>query len=305
MGNFILHRLKISICVIIGVICIVFVMARISGDVALTLAPVGASDEQIQKIRSQLNLDKSIPYQFVIFFKNAIQGNLGESIAYRRPAIEIINERLPATVTLGFTTFIISNGLGLIAGIFFALSKGKWTNLISKIIILLGQAIPPFIMATILMILFSVKMKILPTSGMGDWKNMVLPVLSLSWFNLSFVMRQMRSSLLDVLNMDYILAARLRGNNRLTVIWKHAFRNAAIPVVTMMSLCLTMLLSGQVFIEVVFRWPGIGELMVNSITARDYPMIQAITIVITLIVVSVMLLKDILYLIIDPRIRKN
>jgi peptide/nickel transport system permease protein len=278
-------------------------MARLSGDVALLMAPIGASDEQLHEIHVKLGLDNPIPIQYLIYLKNALQGDFGDSIAYQRSAMGIIAERMPATLKLGLTSFIISNMLGVIIGVFLAMRPGKWVDQSSKVFVLLGQAMPQFWLAVMLMLVFAVKFHWLPTSGMGTISHMILPLISLSWFPVSFVMRQMRSSLLDVMDMEYIKMAKLKGNSMRTVIWKHAVRNAAIPVVTMMTLGLMMILGGQVFIETIFRWPGIGELMVSSINGRDYPLIQASTIVIASAAILIMLIKDLLYAVIDPRIR--
>jgi peptide/nickel transport system permease protein len=302
MRRYVLKRLLLGVVTLIGITIIVFVLARLSGDVSLLLAPAGASNEQLHEIRVKFGLDKPIPVQYLIFLKDALQGDFGESIAYQRPAMDIIAERMPATLKLGLTSFIISNVLGVLIGVFLARRPGEWVDQSSKIFVLLGQALPQFWLAVMLMLVFAVKLHWLPTSGMGSVSHMILPVISLSWFSISFVMRQMRSSLLDVMDMEYIKMARLKGNSMLTVIWKHAVRNAAIPVITMMSLGLMMILSGQVFIESVFRWPGLGELMVSSINGRDYPLIQAVTIVITTAVILIMLIKDLLYAVIDPRI---
>ena len=303
MRRYVLKRLLFGVVTLIGVTVIVFVMARLSGDVALLMAPMGASDEHIHEIHVKLGLDKPIPIQYMLFLKNALQGDFGESIAYQRSAMDIIAERLPATLKLGLTSFIISNVLGVLIGVFLAMRPAKWVDQSSKIFILIGQAVPQFWLALMLMLVFAVKLHWLPTSGIGGIRHMILPVTSLVWIFSSYVMRQMRSSLLDIMDMEYIKMARLKGNPRRIVIWKHAVRNSAISVITTMSIGLIIILGGQVFIEVIFRWPGIGELMVSSINGRDYPLIQAIIIIIASIVILTMLIKDLLYMVIDPRIR--
>lgn len=303
MRRYVIKRLLLGVGTLLGVTLIVFVMARLSGDVALILAPTGATEEQLQEIRVQFGLDKPIPIQYLIYLKNAVQGDFGDSISFQRPVMEIIAERLPTTLQLGIISYIIANGIGIAAGVFLARRPKKWLENSSKIFIILGQAIPQFIVAVMLMLIFAVKLRWLPTSGIGGIRYMIMPVVSLCWFQIAFVMRQMRSSLLDVLDMEYIKMARIKGNPENVVIWKHAFRNAAIPIVTMMTMGLSMILGGQVFIEVIFRWPGIGELMVSSISGRDYPMTQAITIITAIAIIISMLIKDLLYVVIDPRIK--
>jgi ABC-type dipeptide/oligopeptide/nickel transport system permease component len=282
---------------------IVFVVARLSGDVARLYAPTSATAEDLQVVRVRLGLDKPIPVQYFIFVKDAVRGDFGTSFAYSRPAMEIVLNRLPVTLQLGLSSFVIGNVLGIILGILAALYRSKWVQWVGQSFALLGLAVPPFWLAVMLMLVFAVELRWLPTSGMGSIKHMILPVGSLSWFSLTFVMRVTRTSLLDTLDSEYVKLARIKGNPEWVVIIKHALRNALIPVVMLMGMQLAMLLGGSVFIENIFRWPGVGSLLVNSIDGRDYPLIQAITLLTSSALVFIMLVVDILFVYLDPRIK--
>lgn len=303
MRRYVLKRVLLGIITIIGVSMIVFVLARLSGDVARLYAPANATEEQLQAIRAKLGLDKSIPVQYYVFVKNALHGDFGTSITFGRPAIEVVLKRIPATLQLGVAAFVIGNSLGILLGILAAINRSKWVQWGAQSFALLGQAVPGFWLAVMLMLVFAVGLHWLPTSGMGGIKHMILPVVSLSWFSLSFVMRITRSSLLDTLDSEYVKLARIKGNSEWVVIIKHALRNALIPVVMLMGMQLAMLIGGAAFIETVFRWPGIGILMVNSISNLDYPLIQAITLVTSAALVFTMLLVDVLFVLLDPRIK--
>ena len=303
MRRYALKRVLLGILTIFGVSVIVFVIARLSGDVARLYVPTSATAEDLQVVRVRLGLDKPIPVQYFIFVKDALRGDFGTSFAYQRPAMEIVLNRLPVTLQLGLSSFVIGNVLGIALGILTALYRSKWVQWVGQSFALLGLAVPPFWLAVMLMLIFAVELRWLPTSGMGSVKHMILPVLSLSWFSLTFVMRVTRTSLMDTLDSEYVKFARIKGNPEWVVIIKHALRNALIPVVMLMGMQLAMLLGGSVFIENVFRWPGVGSLLVNSIDGRDYPLIQAITLLTSAALVLIMLIVDILFVYLDPRIK--
>jgi peptide/nickel transport system permease protein len=299
----VLNRVLLGFITILGVSIIVFFVARLSGDVVRLYAPANSTDEQLQLIRVQFGLDKPIPVQYYVFITNALHGDFGTSIRYGRPAIEIVANRIPATLQLGIPAFVIGNLLGILLGILAAVNRSKWVQWGAQSFALLGQAVPGFWLAVLLMLIFAVNLQWLPTSGMDGIKSMILPVISLSWFSLAFVMRITRSSLLDTLDSEYVKLARIKGNPEWVVILKHALRNALIPVVMFVGMQFAMLLGGSAFIETVFRWPGIGMLMVNSISNFDYPLIQAITLITSTALVFTMLLVDMLLVIVDPRIK--
>jgi peptide/nickel transport system permease protein len=303
LRRYVLKRVLLGIVTIIGVSIIVFVLARLSGDVARLYAPANATAEQLDMIRAKFGLDKPIPVQYWVFVKNALHGDFGTSVTFGRPAMEIVLKRIPATLQLGLAAFVIGNFFGILLGVLAAINRSKWIQWGAQSFALLGQAVPGFWLAVMLMMIFAVHLGWLPTSGMGGIKYMVLPVISLSWFSVAFVMRITRSSLLDTLDSEYVKLARIKGNPEWVVIIKHALRNALIPVVMLMGMQLAMLVGGAAFIETVFRWPGIGILMVNSITNLDFPLIQAITLVTSAALVLIMLVVDILFVYLDPRIK--
>ena len=303
MRRYVLKRVLLGIITIWGVSIIVFVVARLSGDVARLYAPANASAEQLDMIRARFGLDKPIPVQYWVFVKNAVRGDFGTSVTFGRPAMEVVLKRIPATLQLGLAAFVLGNVIGILLGVLAAINRSKWVQWGAQSFALFGQAVPGFWLAVMLMLVFAVQLGWLPTSGMGELKHMVLPVLSLTWFSVAFVMRVTRSSVLDTLDSEYVKLARIKGNPERVVIIKHALRNALIPVVMLMGMQFAMLIGGAAFIETVFRWPGIGILMVNSIQNLDFPLIQAITLVTSAALVFTMLLVDILFVYIDPRIK--
>jgi peptide/nickel transport system permease protein len=303
LRRYVLKRVLLGIVTIVGVSIIVFVLARLSGDVARLYAPANATAEQLDMIRAKFGLDKPIPVQYWLFVKGALRGDFGTSVTFGRPAMEIVLKRLPATLQLGLSAFIIGNIIGISLGVLAAINRSRWVQWGAQSFALLGQAVPGFWLAVMLMLIFAVYLGWLPTSGMGGIKHMILPVVALAWFSVAFVMRITRSSLLDTLDSEYVKLARIKGNPERVVIIKHALRNALIPVVMLMGMQLAMLIGGAAFIETIFRWPGIGILMVNSIQNLDYPLIQAITLVTSTALVFMMLVVDILFVYLDPRIR--
>jgi peptide/nickel transport system permease protein len=303
LRRYILTRLALGLITLIGVSLIVFFASRLAGDPAYLYAPAGSSQEIIDRYHVILGLDKPLPVQYYIFIKNAIQGNFGTSIDYGLPVIEIIAGRLPATLELGLISFILGNFVGLFLGILAATKRGTVLDWGVTGFSLLGQALPNFWLAIMLMIIFAVNLHWLPTSGTGGIQHLVLPVIATSWFNIAFVLRITRSAMLDVMDSEYVKMARIKGNPERMVIWKHALRNALIPVVTLAGMQLAMVIGGLAFTETVFNWPGIGRLMVTSISTLDYPMIQGIALITAAGVIVINLLVDLLLVVIDPRIK--
>jgi peptide/nickel transport system permease protein len=303
LRRYILNRILLGIITLIGVSIIVFLASRLAGDPAYLYAPAGSSQEIINRYHVILGLDKPLPVQYFIFIKNAIKGDFGTSIDYRLPVIEIIVGRLPATLELGLISFLVGNVVGLFLGIVAARRRGTVWDWGVTGFSLLGQALPGFWLAVMLMIIFAVDLHWLPTSGIGGIKHLILPVVSTSWFNTAFVLRITRSAMLDVIDSDYVKMARIKGNPERIVIWKHALRNALIPVVTLAGMQLAMVIGGLAFTETVFNWPGIGRLMVTSIGTLDYPMIQGIAVITAAGVIFINLLVDLSLVVVDPRIK--
>jgi peptide/nickel transport system permease protein len=303
MRRFILKRVLLALVTVIGVSIIVFYAARLSGDVAVLLAPSNATEEDIQNIRVQLGLDKPIVVQYYSFVKDAVHGDFGDSIRYDKPVFDLILNRVPATLELGLVGFSLALVIGILFGVLASTKRGTILDWSGRIFAMVGQSIPNFWTGIMLILLFGVILGWLPTSGAGGIKNLIMPAFSMAWFSISAIMRITRSSMLDVLDSEYIKLARIKGNLERTVIWKHALRNAIIPVVALSGLQLASLIGGQVIIESVFRWPGIGSLMLEAINSRDYALIQAGVLLVAVGVITVNLLVDLLFGLIDPRIR--
>ena len=303
MRRYLLRRVLLGIVTLIGVSIIIFVASRLSGDVALLLAPQEATDEEIQDIRVQLGLDKPIPVQYYFFVKDALRGEFGQSIRYHRPVMEVILSRVPGTVELVGVAFIFSILSGVLLGTISATRRDSWMDLSGKLFALLGQSMPGFWIGIMAILVFAVHLGWLPTSGRGGISHLVLPAFSLGWYSIASIMRVTRSSMLDVLDSEYIKMARIKGNPQRVVVWKHALRNALIPVIGLGGMQLTHLIGGAVIVESVFSWPGLGSLIVDAVYARDYPLVQACVFLISFFFISLNLIVDLLYGLIDPRIR--
>jgi ABC-type dipeptide/oligopeptide/nickel transport system permease component len=278
-------------------------MVRVSGDPALMLATATSTAEDIQQIRVNLGLDKSIPEQFWIFVTDVIRGDMGESLFKKKPVTEMIGAALPNTIRLAIPSFVVAMSGALLLGVMSATRRDSILDNIVKFIAVMGQALPGFWVAIVAVYFFSVMWKLLPTSGVGGIDHYVLPVCTLAFFLLPGMMRLVRSSMLDVLDSEYIKLARIKGLPERTVIWKHALRNALIGPLTVAGVLLAGLITGAVITETVFSWPGIGWIMVEGVMARDFPLVQAITMLVAAIVLGVNLLVDITYAYIDPQIR--
>lgn len=303
MRRYALRRFLLGILCIIGVSIIIFGATRLSGDVTYLMLPEEATQQEVDELRAVLGLDKPIPIQYAIFVKNVARGDLGKSIRYNRPAMEMVLERMPATIQLALAGFVISIVMGLLIGVTSATRRGSLLDTFGKLFALTGQAMPNFWLGIMAILLFSVTLGWLPTSGRGGIEHLIMPAVTVSWFSTAALMRLARSSMLDVLDSEYIKMARLKGNPEWIVVWKHGLRNALIPVVTMGGLQLSMLLGGVVIIENVFSWPGLGKLLVEAIYSRDYSLVQAGVFVTSTILIACNLAVDLLYGVIDPRIR--
>ena len=303
MGRFIIIRLIQTIITLIVISIVVFALARASGDPVMLMAPPMATLEDIQEIKHYLGLDKSMPEQYWIFLKNITHGDLGESIRNRRAVTSLIVERLPNTVTLGLSAIVLGILVSLILGVTAAYKFGTWMDSGVKLLAILGQALPSFWLAIMAISIFAVWLGWLPTSGMGSPAHYVLPVLTLSFFMLPILTRLIRSSMLEVLDSEYVKLARIKGLSEMLVVWKHALRNAIIPLLTAAGITFGTIVTGAVIIETVFAWPGLGRLMAEAVMGRDFPIIQASVLLVAVVVLLVNLIVDITYAYVDPRIR--
>jgi ABC-type dipeptide/oligopeptide/nickel transport system permease component len=303
MARFIIVRLIQALITLVVISMIVFALARASGDPVMLMAPPMATLEDIEEMKHHLGLDKSVPEQYWIFLKNLSHGDLGESIRNRQAVTTLIGERLPNTVSLGLSAIVLGILTSLILGVTAACKFGTWMDGGVKFIAILGQALPSFWLAMMAILIFAVWLGWLPTSGMGGPANYVLPVLTLSFFMLPIMTRLIRSSMLEVLDSEYIKLARIKGLAESLVVWKHALRNAIIPLLTAAGITFGTIVTGAVIIETVFAWPGIGRLMAEAVIGRDFPVIQGAVLLVAIVVLMVNLLVDITYAYVDPRIR--
>jgi len=305
MARYVMRRLVFGLLALFAVSLITFMATRLSGDVTYLLVGMDASQEEIAAVRVQYGLDKSLPVQYLAYLQHAMRGDFGDSIKYGVPALDLVMSRLPSTIMLTLTGFTLALLIGVPLGILAARRRGSATDLGASVFALVGQAMPGFWVAIMLQLLFAVKLGWLPTGGTGSAAHIVLPAIAMSWFSIAAFMRLTRSSMLEVLDSEYVKLARVKGNPESVVILKHAFRNALIPLVTFAGLNLGALLGGAVVIESIFAWPGVGQLMINAIGARDYPTVQAGVLVTATMFITINLGVDLLYGVLDPRIRNE
>lgn len=303
MTRFIIVRVLQTFVALIGISILIFVLVRVSGDPTDLFRTSSSTEEDIARIRHNLGLDKSIPEQYWIFVTDLAQGDLGESLVKRRPVTDMILERLPNTLSLAVTSFFVSMLLALFLGVLGATRRDTFLDNGVKFIAILGQALPGFWVAIMAILVFSVYWQIFPPRGTGGFMHYVLPVATMSFFLLPGMMRLVRSSMLDVLDSEYIKLARIKGLPERIVIWKHALRNALIAPLTAAGMIFAMLITGMVVTEQVFAWPGIGRLSIEALWSRDFPVVQGITLMVGAAVLVINLLVDILYAYIDPQIR--
>jgi peptide/nickel transport system permease protein len=303
MVRYVASRLVQAFITILGISVLVFVLARLSGDATALLVPTNATHDQYVAIRASLGLDKPVFVQYWLFLKGALSGDFGRSFRYGDPALHVFWQHFPNTVVLALVAAGMALAIGIAVGVLSSVRPNGLPDRVSTVLVLLGQAVPSFWVATLLIMVFSVKVHWLPTSGKAGWKTYLMPAFALSWYSMAALARMTRSSMIDVLETDYIRLARLKGLPEHIVIWKHAFKNAMLPILTLFSLQLIFFISGSVIVETIFAWPGIGQLTVQAIDSRDYPLVQTIVLVTSSLLVLLNLLVDILYAYIDPRIR--
>jgi peptide/nickel transport system permease protein len=282
---------------------VVFVMVRLIGDPLLILMPPESTPAEMAAAREAYGLDRSWPEQYAIFVGHALQGDFGRSLVFRRPALDLVGERYAATLELGGLALLLSLLLGVPLGVYSAVHRGTLIDHFGSLVAAFGQAMPPFLLALGLILIFGVTFRVLPTSGIGTVGHIVLPAATLVVLNVAGLIRLTRSSMLNVLSADYVKLARIKGLPEHRVIWKHAFINAAQPVLTFTALLAVTLLNGVVVVETVFNWPGLGLLIVQSAENRDYPVVQTVVLLMSAMYLLANLVADLLYAYINPRIR--
>ena len=286
-----------------GVLTIVFFVMRLSGDPTLLLVPEGASAEQVAQLRAALGFDRPLAVQYLAYIGDLARLELGESLVQRAPVAGIVGERIPYTLALAGGALLVALGLGIPAGIVMAVWRGGVLERVLAGFVLAGQSLPTFWSGILLILFFGVYLGWLPTSGADGLASLVMPALALGALTMSTFARMARISVLDELSRDYVTAARARGLSVAAAVFRHVLRNAAIPVVTIAALEIGNLLAGAVIVETVFAWPGIGQLAIQSIQARDFLVVQTIVLFVSSVYIAMNLLADLAYAAIDPRIR--
>ncbi|CAH1654441.1 ABC transporter permease [Chelatococcus asaccharovorans] len=303
MSRYIIERLGEALVAVWGIVTIVFVVTRMLGDPAVLLLPLGTPEAQVAALRAELGLERPMVIQYLDFLIRAVQGDFGLSYQFFRPAMDLVLERLPATAILASTSIVLGVIIGSLAGFVAAVKRGSFLEFLAMTVALLGQATPVFWLGIMLILYFGVNLGWLPTGGWDSLASLVLPVLTLSIFVAATVSRLFRSSMLDALSEDYVRTARAKGLPPGTIYTRHAGRNALIPVVTMVAILTAELLGGSAVTETVFSWPGVGRLLLQAIENKDFPVIQAGVFLIAVIFVFTNLLIDLIYPLLDPRIR--
>jgi peptide/nickel transport system permease protein len=303
MRTFLFRRLLQSLVVLFGVSFVVFAILHLTGDPALVLLPPDASSEDVRRFREAMGFNDPFFVQYARFLKGALQGDFGQSIRHGEPAFHLVIERMPATFELAGAALLLALGLAIPAGIVSAMRRNSVLDYVATVVALFGQSLPTFWLGIMLILLFSVQFHLLPSSGRGTLEHLILPAVTLGLFTTARITRLTRSGMLEVLNQDYIRTARAKGVSDPPVVWKHALKNAAIPIVTIVGIELGTLLGGSVITETIFAWPGVGRLSVQAIANRDYPVVQAAVFLLASTFVLVNLMVDVIYTYLDPRIR--
>lgn len=294
-----------SIIIVIGISMVVFLISRLTGDPVSLMVDFDTPMEDREVLRKELGLDKPLPLQYLIFLKGAIKGDFGTSIRYQEAAINLVLQRIPATLRLIVFTLFWALFFAIPIGIISAIKRNSFFDVLGMTFTFLGQSIPSFWLGIMMIMIIGVHFRLLPISGYGggDVAHIIMPAVTLGAFEMASFARITRSSMLEVLSMDYVQTARAKGLTEIIVIVKHTLRNALIPIITIMGLHVALLMGGAVITEQIFAYPGVGWLAVQSIYNRDFPVIQAIVMVVSIGVVLTNFIIDIIYTIIDPRIR--
>ena len=304
MQRFIAVRVLQSLVAIFVMSLIVFSLARISGNPIDVMLPIEAEQEDYDRLTKYWGLDKPIHQQYITFVTKALQGDFGQSLKYQgQSAMGLVMERLPATFELAGFALLISALIAVPIGVLAAVAKDTGWDAAAKVVALLGQSLPVFWLGIVLMWIFAVWLGWLPSSGRGGLQHLILPAITLGWFQVAAIMRLVRSSMLEVLDSEFVKLARVKGIPEWKVVWKHCLRNAGIAPLTFFAIIAGVLLTGTVVTETVFTWPGVGLLVVDAVRSRDFQVVQAVVIIFAFIFILCNLLVDVLYAYLDPRIR--
>ena len=302
---FLASRLLRAVIALWLVSTVVFVVMRLSGDPVPLMLPSDAPQSEFARVRAELGLDRSLPVQYAVFLGNVMHGDFGQSIHFRQSAARVVLDYLPATFELGLAAFALALLVALPIGVVSAVKRNSAVDQATMALALVGQSAPTFFIGILLILVVSLKLGLLPTSGRESWQSLVLPALTLGAFAMASIARLTRSAVLEVLRADYIRTARAKGVREALVVVKHTLKNAAVPIVTITGLQFGTLLGGAVVTETVFAWPGIGRLAIQSIYNRDYPVVQCTVFVSAVLFIVINFFVDLLYGLLDPRVRAS
>jgi peptide/nickel transport system permease protein len=303
MLRFIVGRGLQSLLSLFVVSLVVFYAARLTGDPTVLMLSEMATKEDAARLRAHLGLDKPIAVQYGLFLKQAVQGDLGESTRYRRPVTDVLASRFPASLQLGSVAIVISILIALPIGVYSAVHRGTALDFAGRLFAVLGQSLPLFWLGLILILIFAVWFGWLPAAGRGTTAHFILPAITMGWATTPAIMRLTRSAMLEVLESEYVKLARIKGLPEWKVVWKHALKNALLPVVTFSVLLFAEMIAGAIVTETVFAWPGVGQLLIASVNVRDFPMVQATVLLLASLFVLGNFAVDVLYAWLNPKIR--
>jgi peptide/nickel transport system permease protein len=303
VSRLIVERLSHAVFVVLGVSLLTFLLVHLTGDPAALLLPLDATQEDRDRFSHAMGLDRPLAVQYFDFLGRAAHADFGTSLRFQQPAMGLVAERLPATLQLAAVALGVALLVGIPAGLLAGVRRGSLFDRAAMVLALAGQCVPSFWLGLMLILLFSVTLRLLPVSGGGTPAHLVLPGLTLSFYTMALVARLLRSNLLDVMNADYIRTARAKGLGERLVVLRHALKNASIPVVTVIGLSAGYLLGGAVIVEQVFAYPGLGRLVYQSISNRDVAVVQAFVVLISVVVMLINLAVDVIYTVLDPRVR--
>jgi peptide/nickel transport system permease protein len=303
MKQFVTRRLGYSLLSLLLLSLTIFLFVRVTGDPAALLVEPGASEDDIAAIHQKFGLDQPLWYQYGLFMAHLFRGDFGQSFYYQTPVFDLYLDRLPNSLLLALVAMAFSLLVGIPSGILAAVRVGRFWDSAGKLFALLGLSLPSFFVGLVLILVFSVFLGWLPSSGSGTPLHVIMPAFALGWYFAAAHMRLTRSSMLEVLGSEYVKLARLKGLPQSWVIGKHAFKNALIPVITLAGINLVLMINVAVVVETVFAWPGVGRLLYEGISFRDFPVVQGVVIMGGTMIVVVNLLVDVAYAVIDPRIR--
>lgn len=305
MLGYVASRLLYALAVVFGVSVAVFFLIRIGGDPSALFLPPEASLEQIADFRHAMGFDRPLILQYFEFLTRAVQGDFGQSLRYQQPAMQLVLERMPATLQLSGTALLLSALIAVPLAITAATHRGTIIDRTGLVVSLVGQSFPTFWLAIMLILVFSEKLHWLPPSGRNGWQTLVMPSIALAAYSTAIITRLLRSSMIEVLQSDYVRTARGKGLANGKIVFKHALRNAAIPTLTVIGLQVGALLGGAVITEEIFAYPGVGRLAIQAIANRDFTVIQAFVLLMAVLIVAINLAVDLCYGLLDPRLRKS